>query len=135
LAEASERIEKYFKDINEEVVQVYDIVNKAKAKGFDPDDKIKIPLAKNMAERVEGLVSTYAPEILGTGIVERISELEQKYGSQDWRVALTIAEEVASQKFCKFDDKIRAILAGIRVGFAYVTVGVVSSPLEGLTKC
>ena len=124
-------MENYFNKINEEVLVVYDIAKEAKAKGFDPDDEITVPLAKNMAERVEGLISTVAPEIIGKGIVERIEELENKYGSQDWRIALIIAEEIAKEKFCKFETKLKAMEIGIRVGFAYVTVGVVASPLEG----
>ena len=77
------------------------------------------------------LIATVAPEIVGKGVVARIAELELQYGSQDWRVALKIAEEVALEKFCKFETKQKAIETGIRMGFAYVTVGVVSSPLEG----
>ncbi|MFH1456482.1 MAG: DNA polymerase II large subunit [archaeon] len=131
MAEASPRIEKYMQNITDKVLKVYDIVNKAKSRGFDPDKEIQVPLAKNMAERVEGLISTVAPEIKGKGVVERLAELEKEFGSQDWRVALKIAEEVATEKFCKFVDKKKALETGIRVGFSYVTVGVVSSPLEG----
>ena len=44
--EASERIESYFKTVNDEVLKCYDIANKVKSKGFDPDSRVKIPLAK-----------------------------------------------------------------------------------------
>ncbi len=132
--QASPEMEQYFKDINEEVLQIYEIAKAAKSSGFDPDDDVTVPLAKNMAERVEGLISTVAPEILNTGVVKRIEELEVQYGSQNWRVALKIAEEVAKEQFCKFDTKKKAIEVGIRIGFAYVTVGVVSSPLEGFVE-
>ncbi len=134
MAAESKRMQKYFESMNCEVMKAYKIAEESKKKGFDPDDTVNVPLAKNMAERVEGLISTAAPEILGTGIVERITELEKQYGSQDWRVALKIAEEVAMEKFCKFETKKKAIEIGVRIGFAYVTVGVVSSPLEGLTE-
>lgn len=129
--EASPKMQEYFAKMDATVLKAYEIANAAKAKGFDPDQKVEIPLAKNMAERVEGLISSVAPEIVGKGVVGRIADLEKKYGSQDWRVAMTVAEEVASEKFCKFETKIKAIETGIRVGFAYATVGVVSSPLEG----
>lgn len=129
----SPKMKQYFEEIENKVKKAYDIANEAKSKGFDPDEKVKVPLAKNMAERVEGLISAVAPEIIGKGVVERIVELEEKYGSQDWRIAFIIAEEVASEKFCKFEEKKKAIETGIRIGFSYVTVGVVSSPLEGLT--
>jgi DNA polymerase II large subunit len=134
MAEMSESMEYYFKSINDEVLRCYDIANKAKSLGFDPDSRVKIPLAKNMAERVEGLIASVAPEIVDKGVPERIQELEAKYGSQDWRVALTISEEVAKEKFCEFGTKKKAMEIGIRVGFAYVTVGVVASPLEGFVE-
>ena len=134
MAELSAHMQEYFDRINKEVLKLYGIANAAKARGYDPDDKVAIPLAKNMAERVEGLISTVAPQIIGSGITVRIAELEKQYGSQDWRVAMQIALEVAQEKFCKFKDKIEAMEIGIRTGFSYVTVGVVSSPLEGFTQ-
>lgn len=134
MSQASKHMEKYFEEINKEVLELFDIASEAKKKNFDPDEKVTIPLAKNMAERVEGLISTIAPQIINSGIVERIQELEKQYGSQDWRVALIIAGEVAEEKFCKFENKKQAIEIGIRIGFAYVTVGVVASPLEGFVE-
>jgi len=131
MAPYSSRVANIFEQFNTEIQQCYGIAQQAKNVGVDPDSEVKIPLAKNMAERVEGLISTVAPEILGKGVPERIQELEKQYGSQDWRVALVISHEVALEKFCTFSDKNKAIETGIRVGFAYATVGVVSSPLEG----
>ena len=134
MAELSPQMQEYFDKINKEVLKIYGIANAAKSRGHDPDEKVAIPLAKNMAERVEGLISTVAPQIIGSGVTQRIAELEKQYGSQDWRVAMQIALEVAQEKFCKFKDKIEAMEIGIRTGFSYVTVGVVSSPLEGFTQ-
>ncbi len=130
----SKEIESYFQDINKEVKKTNDVANKARKKGLDPEDKSAIPLAKNMAERVEGLISAVAPQIIGSGISKRIPELEKLYGSLDWRVALVIAEEIANEKFCKFENKMEAITIGIRVGFAYLTLGSVASPLEGFVE-
>ena len=127
-------MEEYFEEINKNVKTLYEIAEKARKQGFDPADHVEIPLARNMAERVEGLVSVIAPQIKNSGVVKRIQELEEKYGAQDWRVALQIALEVAQEKFCKFKDKKEAMEVGIRVGFAYVTVGVVASPLEGFVE-
>ena len=109
------------------------IADDARKKGYDYTNKSEIFLAKNMAERVVGLMAVVAPQIQGSGVVERIIELERQYGILDWRVAFTIAEEVAREKFCKFKDKKEAMEIGIKTGFAYVTNGVVSSPIEGFT--
>ncbi|MFC1741272.1 DNA polymerase II large subunit [Nanoarchaeota archaeon] len=129
---ASPEMQKYFEELTRKCSEAYEIANKARAKGYDPADKVEVQLASNMAERVVGLISVVAPQIVGSGVVERIIDLEKKYGALDWRVALQISIEVAEERFCKFKDKNEAIEVGVRVGFAYGTVGVVSSPLEGL---
>ena len=85
----------YHDVIEEQVNIVYSVASKARAKGLDPVDSVEIPLAKNMAERVEGLITAVAPQIKNAGIVERIYELEKTYSKLDWRVAFIIAREVA----------------------------------------
>ncbi len=127
-------MKEYFEIMNLDIGKCYDIANQARAKGFDCEDVVEIPLASNMVERVIGLVSVVAQQIKNCGVENRIYELEKNFGVQDWRVALSIALEVAQEKFCKFKDKKEAIETGIRVGIAYLTNGVVSSPLEGFTK-
>jgi len=86
-----------------------------------------------MAAKVVGLISTIYPQMTNSGIDKRISELEKQYGKLNIAVVFKIAEEVAKQKFCKFSSLLEAIDAGIRIGFAYITLGVVSSPIEGYT--
>jgi len=130
----NERIRDYYNEIEKKVQIVYDVAAKTRALGYDPVNHVEIPLARNMAERVEGLISTVAPQIKGSGVVQRIDELEGKYGKLDWRVALIISLEVAQEKFCKFKDKHESMEVGIRVGLAYLSNGVVSSPLEGFTN-
>jgi DNA polymerase II large subunit len=130
----SETIQKYFKKLDGEVSKAYLVANKARAKGFDPADQVEIPIAKNMAERVEGLISVAAPQLAGSGISERIIELEGEYGTQHPIIAFLLAVEVAKQKFCKFADEKEAMEVGLRVGLAYITNGVVASPLEGFVR-
>jgi len=125
--------EQYFKKIQEDVKVVYDLAEIAKKKGLDPVDEVEIPLAMTMAEKVVGLISTIYPQMKESGIAKRILELEKQYGKLDTMVVFQIAEEVAKQKFCKFSTLLEAIDAGIRIGFAYATLGVVSSPIEGFT--
>jgi len=124
-------MENYFEGIESETKRIYKIAEEARKKNLDPESKVDIPLAKNMAERVVGLVSSAAPKLLGSGMTARIKELENEFSQLDWRVGLKIAEEVAKEKFCQFDSKKEAMEVGIRVGFAYLTLGIVSAPLEG----
>ena len=121
----------YTKQLTKEVERAYTLAAAARQKGYDPEETVNIPLAKNLAERVEGLVSVAAPQILNSRLPARIKELESLYGKLDWRVALKVALETTQQQFCKFETQKEAIETGIRVGIAYLTLGVVASPLEG----
>ena len=125
--------QEYFQKIEKDVKEIYEIAEEARKKGFDPVDKVEIPLAKSMAEKVVALISTIYPQLMNSGIDERILELEKEYGKLDTTIVFKIAEEVAKQKFCKFDDELQSIDAGIRIGFSYATLGVVSSAIEGYT--
>jgi len=125
--------ESYFARLQREVQRNYNIAEMARAKGLDPTNHVEIPLARNLAEKVVGLISSLYPQVNNPGIVDRIIELEKEYGSLDAGVCLKIAEEIALEKFCRFESKLQAIEAGIRVAFAYTTLGVVSSPIEGFT--
>jgi len=130
----NDEITNYFDRIEKDVNGVYKIAGKARNRGLDPEAVVDISLAKNMAERVEGLIGALIPEIIGSGLPKRIQEIEKKYGKSDLRTALAISLETTLEKFCKFENKIKAMEAGIRVGLAYLTMGVVSSPLEGFVE-
>ncbi len=134
LSDLAGEMKDYFARIESDISECYIVANSAREKGLDPDTKVEIPLARNMAERVEGLISVAAPQIKGSGLSERINVLEEEYGSQNWKIAFIIAEEVANEKFCKFKHKLEAMEVALRVGLAYITNGVVASPLEGFVK-
>lgn len=129
----SKEMKNYFDSLNSELSTLYDLSNKARSKGFDPETFVEVKLAKNMAERVFGLISIVAPQMDGAKLTKRILELEKTYEPLDWRVALVIGKEVSEEKFCKFKDVKEAMEIGIMTGFAYHTVGIVSAPLEGFT--
>ncbi|MEK6880686.1 MAG: DNA polymerase II large subunit, partial [Nanoarchaeota archaeon] len=124
----------YFLRLDEQIKKAYSVAEHARGKNLDPKDKVEIPLARSLAEKVVGLISTVYPQIMNQDLINRILELEKEYGMLDLAVSFKIAEEVAKQKFCKFNSLMEAIDAGIRVGFSYVTLGVVSSPIEGYTE-
>ncbi|MBI2564838.1 DNA polymerase II large subunit [Candidatus Woesearchaeota archaeon] len=130
--QTSQSIKAYFEGIQEYIKNAHDLAQKARKMCYDPENMVESTLAKNMAERVVGLISVIAPQIQNNDIKKRIIELENQYGALDWRIAFVIALEIAEEKFCKFKDKKEAIEVGIRTGFAYSTCGIVSSPLDGL---
>jgi len=125
--------EEYFDDLNGKVEHLYSVAREARKKGFDPALDVEIKLATTLGAKAVGLVSTIYPQMDKPEIVDRIIVLEKEYGQLSQQVSFKIAEEVAMQKFCSFKDKLEAIDAGVRIGFAYNTLGVVSSPIEGYT--
>jgi DNA polymerase II large subunit len=129
----TEKTQKYFENFEKEVRKTYAFAEEAKKTGLDPVNTVEVPLAMTMASKVVSLIATIYPQMEGCGIDERILSLEEKYGKLDVTIVFKIAEEVSKQKFCKFSSLLEAMDAGIRIGFAYITLGVVSSPIEGFT--
>jgi DNA polymerase II large subunit len=130
----TEKTEIYFKNLEKDVREVYKIAEEARSKLLDPVSKVEVPLALTMAAKCVGIVSIIYPQIIDSGIDKRILELEEEYGKLHPAVVFKIGEEIAKQKFCKFESQLQAIDAGIRIGFCYWTMGVVSPPIEGYTE-
>jgi len=126
--------EEYFEDLGKEIKKNYEIAERARAKGLDPEDKVEVPLALTMAAKVVRLIATVYPQLDNEDIINRLLELEKEYGALEPQVSFKIAEEIAQEKYCKFEDQLQAMDAGIRVGFSYTTLGVVASPIEGYTE-
>ena len=74
------KTEQYFERFEKEVRKVYEMAEEARSKGLDPVDKVEIPLAMSMAEKVVGLISTIYPQMMGSGIADRILDLEKDHG-------------------------------------------------------
>ncbi|MEK6909076.1 MAG: DNA polymerase II large subunit [Nanoarchaeota archaeon] len=123
----------YFQHISDEVKKAYDVAQLARAKGLDPISKVETPIAISLAEKAVGLISVVYPQLQDQRLVNRILELEKQYGQLTMSVCLGVAEDIAREKYCKFESLLQAIDAGIRVAFSYFTLGVVSSPIEGYT--
>ncbi len=128
------KVSDYFLRLQEDVQKTYDFANIARAKGFDPETKVEVPQASSLAEKVVGLISAIYPQVQDRRIVQRILDLEREFGSLDPAVALTLAEEIAKENFCKFESHHQAIEVGVRLAIAYMTLGVVSSPIEGFVQ-
>lgn len=125
--------EDYFSNLGKEIQKNYDVAKSAREKGLDPKSEVEVPLALTMAAKVVRLIATIYPQLDREDVIDRILELEKQYGALDNSVSFKIAEEIAKEKYCKFENQLQAMDAGIRIGFAYTTLGVVSSPIEGFT--
>jgi len=126
--------EQYFANLEKEVKRYYGVAKEARKRGFDPVFDVETSIATSLAEKVVGLISAVYPQLNDKKIIDRITELEKEFGPLDMMVPFKIAEEIAKEKYCKFASHLQAMDAGIRIGFSYITIGVVSSPLEGFTE-
>ncbi len=130
----SPQMRQYLDYMDKASKELHAFAAKAREQNLDPEPYVDIPLATTVAQKVEALIASIAPQIRNSGLSQAIEEVEKKYSGGDWRVALEISKSVAQQKFCKFTDLRECVEIGIRTGFAYATLGSVSAPLEGFVE-
>lgn len=125
----------YTEMLEQETQEAYSLAEKAREQYRDPEKKVDIPVAEDLAAKSVGLVTADRfPELEGEGVEERIRELEKEYGKNDERVALVIGKEIARGDFHQFGSKEKAVDAGLRIGLSYMTGGIVTAPLEGVAE-
>lgn len=120
----------YFEVLEEETLKLYEIAKNARSKGHDIELEPEIPLAKDLAERVEGLVGP-------KGVAARIKELENDMSREE--VAFQIAREIVTDTEVEGRDDTLEVREqksdqAIRTALAILTEGVVAAPLEGIAK-
>ncbi len=115
----------YFRSLEEEAKKLYLIAAKARTRGEDPAFEPEIPLAKDLAGRVEGLVGP-------RGVAGRIRELGGKLSKEE--AALEVAREIVEGRFGSFPSPEEAAEQAIRTALAVLTEGIVAAPLEGIVK-
>lgn len=122
----NKEIEDYFVSIQNQVDHCYSIAEKARSKGFDPEKYVECPQAKDLAGRVEKLVG---PE----GIAEAIRNLK-KIGLNDDEIVFKVVTDILDKKVGNIETLEERVERAIRAGLAIKTMGVVSAPLEGISK-
>ncbi|MCX8169131.1 MAG: DNA polymerase II large subunit [Candidatus Methanomethylicia archaeon] len=122
----SEEYKKYFNEIRDKTIEIYNLVNMIKKNSFDPSEKCEVYLANNLAERVEGLLLEYGVR----NISQRINELLKETTKEI--TALKIAEEIIHGKYGELDDEKRAEIA-LRAALAILTDGITAAPIQGIS--
>ncbi|TFF93298.1 MAG: DNA polymerase II large subunit, partial [Promethearchaeota archaeon] len=122
----SKEMTHYTEDIQKKVDECYNIAAKARELGFDPEEFIESPQAKDLAGRVEKLVGP-------RGVAEIIRDLKSK-GKNDDQIAFQVVSDILDRKIGNIEDLNERVDRAIRVGLAIQTMGVVSAPLEGISK-
>ena len=101
--------------------EAYEIARSARATGLDVTDRVEIPLASDMADRIEELIGI-------RGIATEIRSLAKTLTREE--ISIEIARKVA-EMFRKDGQKI-ALEKAVRVGLAILTEGILVAPLEGI---
>ncbi|HEV2428649.1 MAG TPA: DNA polymerase II large subunit, partial [Thermoplasmata archaeon] len=120
-------MEHYFRSIESEVERAYAKATEARHQGFDAELTVEIPLAQDMAMRVEKLLAHLHLE----GISTEIRSLAETMPREE--VAVTIARRLARDERRGPDLEAR-LDAALRVGLAILTEGILVAPLEGLAE-
>ncbi|MHB1440386.1 MAG: DNA polymerase II large subunit [Cuniculiplasma sp.] len=115
--------EEYHTLIREKVRECYVIAEAARSKGMDVTDRIEIPLANDMADRIGELLNL-------RDISQEIRDLSLTMSREE--VALEMARRI-SEKYSS-QGKEKAVDMAVRVGLAILTEGILVAPLEGISK-
>lgn len=116
----------YFERLETDAHRILDIAKTARKAGLDPSLNVEIPLAPDLAARVEEQVQI-------KGVAERVRELSKQHSSREL-VALHCAKEVANGKFGAWGSKEQALDKAVRTGLSILTEGILVAPLEGIAK-
>jgi DNA polymerase II large subunit len=120
------KTDEYFEHLQQGLKNAMDIAQAARSQGLDPSTEVEIPLAVDLAERVEKLIGI-------PGIAVRIRELEEKGMSRE-EAALAIGIDFAEGRLGKGATKIQSVENAIRTSVALLTEGVVAAPIEGIAR-
>ncbi|MCU4743136.1 LAGLIDADG family homing endonuclease [Natronoglomus mannanivorans] len=117
--------EQYFQRLENRLDEAFDVAEEAKRRGGDPEPEVEIPVARDMADRVENILGI-------DGVAERVRELEEQMSREE--AALALAEDFAEGRVGDYETKAGKIEGAVRTAVALLTEGVVAAPIEGIDK-
>ena len=124
MLELSPEMEAYGNTLMDGLSRAIARAQEARSRGLDPSTSVEIPIASDLADRVEALLGI-------KGVAARIRELESQMSREE--VALRIGDDFVARRFGeKNSDEI--LDHSIRTAMALLTEGVVSAPTEGIAK-
>ena len=124
MADISPRMQEYYDRLNAGLAQAMEVAKTARKTGLDPETVVEIPIANDLADRVEAQVGI-------PGVAQMIRELEAVMSREE--ASLHIGDYFAEKKFGE-TTKEEILDHAIRTAMALLTEGVVSAPIEGIAK-
>ncbi len=125
MLQLSPAMEAYGQTLMDELHRAIAIAREARSQGIDPKTDVEIPIASDLADRVEALLGI-------KGVAARIRELEQQMSREE--VALRIGDDFVATKVRGEKSPDEVLDHAIRTAMALLTEGVVSAPTEGIAK-
>ncbi|SDX77533.1 DNA polymerase II large subunit [Halobellus clavatus] len=117
--------ERYFEEIESRLDQAFERAERAKAQGYDPEPTVEIPVAKDMADRVENILGI-------DGVAERVRELEGEMSREE--AALELVTDFVDGTVGDYEGRAGKIEGAVRTAVALLTEGVVAAPIEGIDR-
>jgi DNA polymerase II large subunit len=117
--------ERYFERLESQLDAAFDVAREAKRRGDDPEPEVEIPVAKDMADRVENILGI-------EGVAERVRELEGELSREE--AALELVEDFVEGSVGDYDTDAGKIEGAVRTAVALLTEGVVAAPIEGIDR-
>ena len=115
--------EEYFETIEDRLEAAIALAERARGRGADPRPTVEIPVAQDMADRVENLLGI-------DGVADRVRELESEMSREE--AALELARDFAEGRVGSFETRAETIEGAVRTAVALLTEGVVAAPIEGI---
>ncbi|WP_424007436.1 DNA polymerase II large subunit [Haloferax denitrificans] len=116
---------RYFRRIEARLDEAFDLAEAAKATGYDPKTEVEIPVAKDMADRVENILGI-------DGVAERVRELEGEMSREE--AALELVTDFVDGNVGDYDSREGKVEGAVRTAVALLTEGVVAAPIEGIDR-
>ncbi|WP_256295923.1 DNA-directed DNA polymerase II large subunit [Haloarchaeobius salinus] len=117
--------ERYFERIESRLGEAFDLAERAKATGGDPEPEVEIPTARDMADRVENILGI-------DGVAERVRELEGEMSREE--AALELVEDFVEGSVGDYESREGKVEGAVRTAVALLTEGVVAAPIEGIDR-
>ncbi|WP_134672453.1 DNA polymerase II large subunit [Halorussus marinus] len=117
--------ERYFERVESDLDEAFEVARRARADSADPKPEVEIPVAKDMADRVENILGI-------EGVAERVRELEGEMSREE--AALELAADFAEGRVGDYESKAGKVEGAVRTAVALLTEGVVAAPIEGIDR-
>jgi DNA polymerase II large subunit len=117
--------ERYFEHIETRLDEAFAVAQEAKERGGDPKPEVEIPVAQDMADRVENILGI-------EGVAERVRELDGQMSREE--AALALAEDFAEGRVGEYETIAGIVEGAVRTAVALLTEGVVAAPIEGIDR-